>query len=85
MGPPLSHSLHNVRQGSSQKVLCCTFSPDGKWFACGGSDWVVRVYNVSTGKERLVLEGHQGNVNACAFNGIHRLSIFRVCGEVRRV
>uniref|UniRef100_A0A7S4G7Z1 TROVE domain-containing protein n=1 Tax=Eutreptiella gymnastica TaxID=73025 RepID=A0A7S4G7Z1_9EUGL len=55
-------------QGSSQKVLCCTFSPDGKWFACGGSDWVVRVYNVSTGKERLVLEGHQGNVNACAFN-----------------
>jgi len=56
-------------QPSSRGVLCCGFSPDGRLLACGGSDWAVRLYDVATGQERAALEGHRGNVTACAFNG----------------
>lgn len=56
-------------QPSSRGVLCCGFSLDGRLLACGGSDWAVRLYDVATGRERAALEGHRGDVNACAFNG----------------
>ena len=42
------------------------FSADGKLLAAGGQD--LKIYDVSTGKERATLQGHQGKVDSVAFS-----------------
>ena len=44
------------------------FSPDGKRLASAGQDWSVRVWEVMTGEESLVLKGHVGGVSSVAFS-----------------
>ncbi|HYV35552.1 MAG TPA: PQQ-binding-like beta-propeller repeat protein, partial [Gemmataceae bacterium] len=35
------------------------FSPDGRMLAAGGTDLIIHVFEVNTGKERLSLKGHE--------------------------
>jgi RNA polymerase sigma factor (sigma-70 family) len=49
------------------EVLAVAVSPDGKQVATGCADRTVRVWEVETGTQRAVLEGHLGPVRALAF------------------
>ncbi len=51
----------------SDTVLDMAFSPDGKQLASCGADKLVRVFDVSTGKQRLSLEGHTHHVLSVAW------------------
>jgi WD40 repeat protein len=49
------------------------FSPDGERLATAAQDSLVKTWDVRTGEELLVLEGHEAGVNAVAFNPDGRL------------
>ena len=44
------------------------FAPDGKTLAAGGGDRVVRLWDVATGGDRGILEGHEGYIDSLAFS-----------------
>src|SRR5207244_3727335 len=60
LGAP--HLRHEAR------VTCVAFSPDGKRLASGGYDNLVRVWDVTTGKESLRLAGYDNTVYAIVFS-----------------
>jgi hypothetical protein len=47
-------------------VTAVAFSPDGKMLFSGGSD-EARLWEVATGQQRRLLEGHEGNFYSAAF------------------
>ena len=51
-----SQAEHDVRS-----IAC---SPDGRLLACGGSDGVVAIVDVESGRDIRTLRAHQGTVNA---------------------
>jgi WD40 repeat protein len=57
------------RQLGDGDVQALAFSPDGRLITAGhgGSDGIVRVWEISTGKEVVAFHGHAGGVNAVAF------------------
>ncbi len=55
----------HVRMGQVESVR---FSPDGKRLATGGHDNVVRLFDTSTGKELLTLQGHASSVTSFSFS-----------------
>jgi WD40 repeat protein len=48
-------------------VLCLAFSPNGKTLASGGSDKVVKLWDVTTGKQTAAFRGHKEVVLSVAF------------------
>ena len=48
-------------------VHCVAFSPDGKYFATGGDDREIGVYETESGTEKYRLRGHSGAVTSVAF------------------
>jgi WD40 repeat protein len=54
--------------GGSPAVLDVDFSPDGSTIATGNTDGTVRLYDVRTGAQRLVLRGHRWWVTSVAFS-----------------
>jgi len=50
------------------EVWSVAFSPDGKHLVCGGQDKLIRVWDVSTGKELGQFRGHDGTVVGLAFS-----------------
>ena len=44
--------------GHTGWVYAVAVAPDGSWLASGGRDGTVRIWDVATGRERAVLEGH---------------------------
>jgi len=44
------------------------FAPDGKTFATGGADALIRLWDVADGREIRTFEGHAGQVGAVAFS-----------------
>ncbi len=64
----LDQSVDTLR-GHTRGVLCVDFSPDGQWAASASDDWTVRVWDVSTGQERLPpLSGHTDRVLCVTVN-----------------
>jgi WD40 repeat protein/tRNA A-37 threonylcarbamoyl transferase component Bud32 len=62
-----------VRQiGQPGTVRAIAFSPDGKRIAGACLDQTVKVWEVDSGKELLVLRGHEGEVNAVAWTPENR-------------
>ena len=53
-------------QGHQAAVRALAFSPDGKTLASGSNDREVRLWDVTAGKTRDVLQGHKGLVLAVA-------------------
>src|SRR5579871_1471396 len=51
-----------------EAILSIAFSPDGKLLASAGSDKLVRIWSVSTGKVVHTLKGHTDQVNGVAFS-----------------
>jgi WD40 repeat protein/predicted Ser/Thr protein kinase len=76
----LLYTLFNDRQqtyrGHASAVLCVAFSPNGQRIAASGGnpfnqapgDWRVRVWDVLTGEQVLVLAGHNGDVDSLSFS-----------------
>lgn len=61
-------ALQRTLRGHKGWVICVAFAPDGRTLATGGEDRTVRVWDLSTGKERAILTGHTDNVEAVAFS-----------------
>jgi uncharacterized protein (TIGR03067 family) len=53
---------------SSDDVSTLAYSPDGKWLASGGGDQTVKIWDLATRQETLMLIGHVGHVDAVAFS-----------------
>lgn len=54
--------------GHTSNVNCVAFSPDSRTIASGGSDNVVLLWEVATGKQRAALKGHRDLVTCVAFS-----------------
>jgi RNA polymerase sigma factor (sigma-70 family) len=57
-----------VRSIYRQIGACVAFSPDGTLLAQGGSNRLVRVWDVQTGRKLAEFTGHEGAVTALAFS-----------------
>ena len=55
-------------RGRASADLCLAFSPDGRHLASAGFDFVVRVWEATTGKELQVLKGHNWPIHGVAFS-----------------
>src|SRR5262245_50755188 len=57
-----------VLQGHQARVVALAFSPDGKMLASGSDDATIKLWDVTTGKERATLKGHVGGICSVAFS-----------------
>ncbi len=69
------HELRVHTQGKESKsfvmkawVMAVAFSPDGKTLVSGGSDDMVKLWDVATGTELRTLVGHKDKVTSVAFS-----------------
>lgn len=74
--------LFNTKDGSlirdfgeihSDTVLDIAFTPDGQQLASCGADKLVRIFELSSGKQRLALEGHTHHVLSVAWQDSGRV------------
>jgi WD40 repeat protein len=60
----------------SEGVSCLAFSPDGEWFASGGEDNAIFLWETRTGKLKYKFDerwGHRGSITALHFTGQAKL------------
>jgi WD40 repeat protein len=55
-------------RGHNKNIKCLAFSSDGKLIASGSYDKTIRVWNLSSGAQTLVLRGHERRVLCVAFS-----------------
>ncbi|MFN0057798.1 MAG: protein kinase domain-containing protein [Planctomycetota bacterium] len=58
----------NEMPGESGNVFCVDISPDGRRLVSGGSDGIVRLWDLESGEALLTLTGHRSNIFGVAFN-----------------
>lgn len=59
--------------GMSDGVTAAAFSPNGQFLVCASRDCVLKVFEVSTGRELGSLKGHSGPIVDCCFSYDNRL------------
>ncbi|MCS6911719.1 MAG: Uma2 family endonuclease [Myxococcota bacterium] len=65
---PLDGSAAMTPSGAALEVCCVAAAPDGTTLAVGGTDGVVRLWDLRTGRLRAELCGHEGQVLSLAFS-----------------
>ena len=58
----------NFRLRHGMEIKAVAFSPDGKTLATGGSDRLVKIWDLANGHEKLTLVGHADEVRVLAFS-----------------
>jgi WD40 repeat protein len=64
LSPLLIRTLYSHTDG----VNGCSVSPDGSWIVSCSSDKTLKVWDATTGKERMTLKGHTDWVSGCAIS-----------------
>jgi WD40 repeat protein len=64
----LCHSDLHTLYGHANKVEAVAYSPKGQTLATASGDHTVKLWNTSTGQERITLKGHKDAVLAVAFS-----------------
>jgi WD40 repeat protein len=65
---PTNGELVRALGTMADMALTAGFSPDGSRLAAGGADNAIRIYDVATGKEQLVIQQHADWVMAIAWS-----------------
>ncbi len=68
MGRGRSPSVVATLDGHTRGVLAIAFTPDGTELATGGLDETIRLWDVPSGRQRLMLGGLSNCVQALAFS-----------------
>jgi WD40 repeat protein len=55
-------------QGDDRAVRCIAISPDGRRALSGGNDTILRLWDLTTGREVCRLHGHTMGVTCAAFS-----------------
>src|SRR5437660_7950415 len=55
-----------LQTGHSKGVNCSVFGPDGRWLASGGSDNLIKIWQVASGRELRALTVHTNYVKSLA-------------------
>uniref|UniRef100_A0A914X8J0 Pleiotropic regulator 1 n=1 Tax=Plectus sambesii TaxID=2011161 RepID=A0A914X8J0_9BILA len=67
MAKPIWHApwkLYRVISGHTGWVRCVDVEPGNEWFASGGADRIIKIWDLASGKLRLSLTGHVSAVRA---------------------
>jgi WD40 repeat protein len=64
----VAHAQDLLQEEDQRAIHRLTFSPDGKLLASGGSDTLVRIWDVAGKKVAAKLKGHGGDVNGLSFS-----------------
>src|SRR5204863_3483892 len=62
-----------VQTGHSKFVTVVAFSADGRLLASGSQDYMIKLWEVSTGRELRTLTGHQDYIQSLVFSSDGRL------------
>jgi WD40 repeat protein len=61
---------HGEQEEHHKAAICCVaFAPNGRFFAVGRDDGMVRLRDVDVERWRVVTEGHRGPIGSIAFDG----------------
>ena len=55
-----------IQTGHSSRINCGVFGPDGRWFASGGADNSIRLWDTESGLELRALHGHSNWIRSLA-------------------
>lgn len=63
--------LMRVIAGHQGWVRCLALDPNNEWFASGGNDRLIKIWDLASGTLKLTLTGHINNVRALAVSDRH--------------
>jgi tricorn protease-like protein len=66
--PPSRYEPEPATTYANSEIWFIAVSPEGKTVASGNLDGVIRLWDISSGKELLTIKGHNGHVRGIAFS-----------------